>query len=365
MKHWLKISILSLTISAQAIHASGLLIYAAIAPFAPFIAANTISTYRSLMDFGKNFQPDFDKLNLFTISPTDETPSDRITPLEVCQTIKNGNRLNLEGKYVEINNKPYRLSCHIPTNSQSILIHNPGYDGYAGSAPIKFAWAGKEATNLLKNNLIPSNTTVVCFEGPVNYPSTFSFGGEFDQKCLNFVYQETKKNNPEGSIIISGDCKGATGVLNYLTNSEYNKNNDFDPIKAIILESPSSSIAPFAENVAENHVPAGLRWTIPVIFKAAFYNCKWDKPTILDQADRMPDHIKVHIGYLKGDKAANPRDAAAIANALKNANKTVETFEHTDTSLGHGHLGESTGYQESVRKFLDEIVKKQLPKENI
>ena len=83
------------------------------------------------------------------------------------------------------------------------------------------------------------------------------------------------------------------------------------------------------------------------------------QPTILEKADEFPHHIRVHIGYLKGDKVANPRDTAAIITALNKAGKTVECFENTDTSLGHGHLGQSTGYQLSVRTFLDNIVKNQ------
>jgi hypothetical protein len=360
MKNWPKISFLSLVFAGQALNANvPLLIYAATAPFAPFIAANTASAYRSVMNFGQNFEPNLDNLNVFTLIPTHEkSESTPLKPVEVCQIIKDGHRLELEGRHVAINDKQYKLSCDIPKDCESIVVHNAGYDGYVGSAPIKFAWAGREATNLLKNNLIPDNTPVVCFEGPVNYPSTFSFGGEFDQKCLDFVYGQTRQNNPKASIILSGDCKGATGVLNYLSNRQYTDNGRLDSVKAAILESPSSSLAPFADNVAKNHVPAGLRWLIPLIFKGAFHNCKWDQPTILDKANDVPNHVKVHVGYLKGDKAANPRDAAAIVQALIAAGKNVESFEHTDTSLGHGHLGQSKGYQKSVREFLDTIVKK-------
>ncbi len=358
MKNWLKTSLLSVLFVSHAIHAcEGPAL--AVAAIAPHIAANVMATYRSAVTFGETFQPNLDNLNVFTITPVEKDAArEELQPLDVCRAIKEGRRQELDQKYVAIGEKQYQLSCEIPSNTSAIVVHSPGYDGYLGSAPIKFAWAGKEAINLLKNNIIPDNTPVVCFEGPVNYPSTFSFGGAFDQKCLDFVYNRVKENNPKASIILSGDCKGATGVLNYLINPQYKNDDKLKPVKAVFLESPSSSLAPFAENVANNHVPSGLRWTIPLIFKGAFHNCKWNEPTILDKTADIPDHIKLHIGYLCGDKAANPRDTAAIVQALQNAHKEVESFEDTNLSLGHGHLGQSTGYQQSVRAFLDRIVQK-------
>jgi len=357
MKNWLKISLLSLAFLGHAMHA--MITTAAIAvPFA-IPAAKLYSYYHAAINFGKSFQPTLDNLKVFTLSPATATDRKTLTPFEMCKAIQEGRRQELEGQYIKVNDKHYLLSLGIPKNAANIVVHSAGYDGPAGNAKLKHAWAGIEATNLLKNNLIPDNTPVVFYQAPVNYFSTFSFGGEFAQKCLNFVVEQNIENNPSASIALSGDCVGATGVFNWLTNQNYTHDGKFKNIKAFFAESPSSSFAPFADNVAQNHVPCGLRWTIPLIFKAAFPNCKWEQPTILDKASALPDHIQYHIGYMPTDKAANPRDAQAIANALQNAGKKIEVCSATDSSLSHGKLGLDAGYQQSVRTFLDKIAQAQ------
>jgi len=200
----------------------------------------------------------------------------------------------------------------------------------------------------------------VFYQAPVNHFSTFSFGGAFAQKCLNFVVEKNIESNPTASIIVSGDCVGTTGVFNWLTNPIYKDDSKFNHIKAFFAESPSSSIEPFADNIAKNHIPYGLQWIIPLVFKAAFPNCEWGQPTILNNADKLPEHIHYHIGYIPTDKAANPRDAEAIAQALTQAGKKIELCAATNSTLSHGKLGLDEGYQQSVQEFLKEATAEQV-----
>ncbi len=171
------------------------------------------------------------------------------------------------------------------------------------------------------------------------------------------MVKKTVENNPNSSIILTGICKGATTVNNYLTNPQY-QNGSSSHIKAVVLESAASSVAPYASQIARHHVPSGVQWTIPIIFKNFLYPyAPWNKPTIIDNAAQFPRTIPVHIGFLAGDKNLDPEDTNSIIEALRKSGINVESYKETDPQLKHARLGQSKGYQQSVQQFLSNIVK--------
>lgn len=358
MKNWLKITALSLPFLGNAIHA----VYEL--PVLATIAGSIIASRardRYAQKAQESFQPDIDNLNVFHLKRAEKNDTHKtIKPIEISEAQSKGKLKELDGHYVEINNhEHWKLSYGLPKDSKTIMIHHAGYDGYLGSAKIKFAWAPISTIRLIQNNLVPNDATVVCFEGPGNYPTTCTWGGEFDQKCLDFIVKKTVENNTDSSIILTGLCKGGTAISNYFTNTQYH-NENLKHIKAVILESIPSSVAPYADRVAKCHVPSGLQWTIPLVFKGFLYPyAPWNASTIIDKADKFPSNIPVHISWLANeqDDQVDPNDTRAIAEALKKQVKEIQTYQETDNSLRHGRLGQSEGYQQSVRTFLDKIVK--------
>lgn len=292
-------------------------------------------------------------LNILTFIPslTSKHPTRSIEA--VCTAVNKGENHQNQDSTIQINNQIFDLSCQIPSNCQKIFIYVSGYSGVSGNARYKYAGTGAAATYKNYLNNIIKDAPCISFDGPVNYRSTFNFGQKSDQDCLNTIYEETVKQNPEAEIILVGTCKGATTILNYLTHPE-NKAK-LNNVKAVILESPSLSLEALTDHVAKNNVHKNLQWLLPYLFKAVFPNYTWNQPTVLDKSENIPSHISILIGSLVHDKVASHKDICTLLSTLKNSRKKAELVESSDKTLKHARLIESKEYQEKVNTFLKSL----------
>ncbi len=312
----------------------------------------------------KNLVPKLENLNELTMSPISSCPKNKLRTIdEVCTAIRDGkNKINNK-KCVEIKLPPedkifYKLSIKIPSRDNGIIsITVPSYAGLSGNARYKYAGSGAYTTfKYIQAGLYAPNSSLISFDGQLSYRAYFNYGQQLDQACLNTIYEQTIKNNPKAKIVLYGSCKGASTILNYLTNPEYQKNK-FENIKAVILESPSISLESITKHIAKNHLPKSLQPVLPHLFGAFFPNYKWGAPTMIDYASNLPNHIPILIGYLQQDKTANYRDVLKIYEVFEKAGKNkIQLFKSSNTLLKHGHLSKANDFQQRVQEFLKQNV---------
>jgi|GEM_PF-1378824 len=302
-----------------------------------------------------------ENLNVLTLKPRGlsfaNSKQDILTVDQVCTAIHKGQNAKNNDKYVKLEYYApplFELSTQIPSDYKgTIYINVSGYAGMLGNARYKYAGSGAYTTfNYLKAKLMPPNAICISFDGRVSDRAYFNFGQELDQDCLNTVYEETIQKNPHATIVLSGSCKGATTILNYLTNpNNMGKDNNFSHIKAVFLESPSISLERVTNQVANKYLYGFCR-PLYHLFRLTFPNYKWNEKNMLDWATNLPSHIPILIGYLRQDKVANYEDILKIAQRFKQAGKNVEVFESQHQLLKHGHLSKDENFQKAVQNFL-------------
>jgi hypothetical protein len=296
------------------------------------------------------------KLNILSFSPTNNPQGENKTIEQVCSAIQKGTCDQNNNTHIHINNHTFNLSNTIPSQAnQTMFIYVSGYAGMSGNARYKYAGAGAHATYKYIQRGCMENAPCISFDGQVNDRRSFNFGQKLDQDCLNQVYQETIKRNPQSNVVLVGSCKGATTILNYLSHTN-NNNDQFKNIKAVILESPSISLEALTNHVARSHIPTILQGLLPKLFKIVFPNYSWNQPTILDNANNFPATIPVFIGCSTTDKVASYQDIVTIEKRLRESNVPVQLFQHTDPQIKHGQLSNVTQYQQAIKTFLNRSV---------
>jgi len=276
---------------------------------------------------------------------------------EVCTNIQKGHNVENEDKYIEITRGiVFKLSTKIPSGDQGVIcIYVPGYSGMSTRTPYKYAGSGAYSTfNFLKAGIMPKDAVCVSFDLKDEL-AKFNFGQELDQGCLNTIYEKTIEQSPRAKVVLFGSCRGATLILNYLTNPEYKEKN-FGPIKAIVLESPAISLDTLTDQVATSYL-YGNSWALRPVFSYAFSSYKWGQKTMIDNADNFPSSIPALVGYFEQDKLANPRAVEAIVSKFKDKNKNIEGFKSANTQLRHSQLSKAEDFQEKARSFLGQHVK--------
>lgn len=293
------------------------------------------------------------QLNPLVFEPTEHGQGKLSSIPLVCKRIEKGCYFKNDNIHVTINNKTYNLSYKIPSGKKGrICIFVSGYSGKMSGSMYRYKGSGAYAVyRHLKHNVMRENVWI-SFDGPVSYRKTFNFGQELDQSCLHEIYTEVVRRNPEAEIIFVGLCKGATTILNYLTNTAYT--DTFDPVKAIILESPLVSFETCTKKIARSKLPWPFGSFLPGFFRVAFPNYKWDQPTILQAAPNFPTHIKVFIGCSHHDSVAPCKDAHKIKTCLKNKQIDVDFFEEHDKDIKHALLTSCPQYQNRVESFIQQ-----------
>lgn len=352
MNNYLKISFLGFAFIVQSIkphnpkHATLLAAGAIVATAASYYYLRTPLTIDTQLDH----------LNVLTFTPKNST--DQITQTksihEICTNIQQDNGSLNEGVGIQIGDTEYTLSCDVPTGvTGNITINVSGYAGMSGNARYKYAGAGAYGTaKYIQNGLIQQGTCIA-FDGQVNDRRSFNFGQQLDQQCLDTVIRAVIARNPEAKITLVGSCKGGTTILNYV--ADLNNKDVVGSIKAVLLESPSSSLEALSDQVAQNYLPTPLQSVLPQLFALVFPNYIWNQPTILDNANNFPDHLSGLIGCLPHDKVASHQDIRMIFDSLKQHGKRVELFTCHDEKFKHGHLSEDPQFQEKVKHFYRSI----------
>lgn len=299
-----------------------------------------------------------ENLNVLSIRPAMNCIEHRRRTIdEVCIAIQNGHNAQNNNTYVVMEQgaakkiQLLQLSTELPSDYPgTIALYVSGYAGMSGNARYKYAGNGAYSTfNYLKAGLIPLHAVCISFDGHVNDRVHFNFGQELDQDCLNTMYEAIVKRNCKARIVLVGACKGATTILNYLTNPK-NKDKDFSRIKAVLLESPSISFEQVTSQVANKYL-YGYGRPLSYLFQFVFPNYTWNQPTMLDSAANFPRHIQALIGCLRQDKIANYEDVLAIVRCFKDAGKNVEVFESQNRELPHGHLSKAEDFQKKLRSY--------------
>lgn len=332
MKRLLHTSLLSMFLIAQCLHARSALYKWITAPLKVDI--------------------NLKNLNILTFTPTVHPHGVMRSIDTVCTAIQRGQGNKNDTTHTVLDTKILNLSCAIPSGykNKTIFIYVSGYAGPFSTARYKYAGSGAYSAYMCFEQGIMHDAPCISFDAPVNYPSSFNLGQKLDQDCLDAVYQETVRLNPEAHIVLVGLCRGATTILNYLTNPS-NKRN-FEPIKAVILESPILSLEALINQVTQTQVPKDLGLVLPYLLQATLPNYEWNQPTIIQHASAFPDHIPILMSGLVHDTIASYQDICAIIQSLKDAQKNIDFFACDAPEIKHANLVIVKDYQEKVHTFL-------------
>lgn len=298
----------------------------------------------------RSFYPTLKKLHTLTLEPLKKVPGHYLELPDFIDHIKTNKSVNTPVAMP----KSFSASSDgvINVNQNPIALFSRGYAGLGSRA--RFRGVGNGAYYALRyidNQII--NTPCITFDYPDNR-ATFDFGQTIDQACFATVYHEVNKYYD--AIILAGLSRGATTILNVLASPPAGQS--LDPIKAVILESPSISFKTFSKSVAKNY----LRWLphaetiLYKFYKFWFPNYNSCAPTILDTAHNIKNKdLPILIAHLKQDKCVSLEDMELLRDTLKNAgmeNVHLAVIDDPSPHMRHARLILSPQYHQAANAFL-------------
>jgi len=309
--------------------------------------------------------PKLEDFHLLTYMPTDavDNADNKLSIDDIDQAIKTGNRTNLNGRYTAMADKSVKLVSDIPSGvTGTLYIYVSGLAGRSSSAPYQHPSNGAATVYKLFERGIIKNAPCVSFAGPTQYRRTVNFGQELDQECLNMVYEEVVKRNPQAKIVFLGVCIGATTILNYLAGP-LGGIEKFSHLHAVVLESPYISFNEVVRHMGNSYLPFGLKWLLPAVFKQWFINAKTDisSTQILKSYKNIPTNVKMFISCLKNDAVCSRQNIEKIKKSLDgNLQEPVQVFdcpavyqyEGTTKTAKHGRLFGISENQTAITDFL-------------
>lgn len=72
--------------------------------------------------------------------------------------------------------------------------------------------------------------------------ATLNLGQDYDQQCIDVVYEAVRKKNEYRKIVLMGVSRGSLAILNYLGNQKLN-DPKFDQLRAVVLLEPPTQPA--------------------------------------------------------------------------------------------------------------------------
>jgi len=281
-----------------------------------------------------------------------ETHQQHLSIHTVIQSLRNNQPVNA---CISLRNKKVLIHSGVPRKdekSSAIIIYCPGYSGPLGNARYKYKGGGAySVSKAISSGII--NTTTMTFDFPTDSLNTFNFGQTDDQGCVKLVYNYVVKKHPNRPIILFGDCRGATTILNFIASCRNWKH--IENVKAVVLFYPSLSLQHLSKQVSENYLswmPYSNRF-LHAFFLAIFPRYKANTRTILDIKNCVPPQLPILICCLKNDAIVSYKEVEILARHLKKSNNPfVHLFTIQSPLLKHGKLTESYESAQMVNLFL-------------
>lgn len=198
------------------------------------------------------------------------------------------------------------------------------------------------------------NGTTVTFDYPTDTRRAFTAGQEDDLICLKKVYDEVAKHNPDAHIVLVGDCKGGTTILNLISHPLYY--NQLPQVKGVLVESPPASIKHVAYNIADRWLWAlpGSKHLVHGLFKfamPAYDSCDQVHSILNAKKEHIPADLPIFIGRIQNDDIANDMIIEDMIQKLKeNGNQKVHLYT-TSEKIMHARLGKVAEYQQAANDF--------------
>lgn len=203
-----------------------------------------------------------------------------------------------------------------------------------------------EASTLVFAAHIPS--TCVTFEFDDDRRS-FNFGQKGDLARLSLIYEELAQTH---ELVLFGSCRGGTTVLNLLSNPDTPYKNS---IKALVLESPSLSLAKLSEHVGKNY----LGWMprsgsiIHTFFRTWFPNYNAHFPSCLNQLINIPHDLPILIGHVENDKVIAWSEIHDLVKGLvETGHNHVYLARIIDPAITHARLNTNEQFRNVLNAFL-------------
>ena len=272
----------------------------------------------------------------------------------LIETIRNHQPVNA---YIPIHTKKVFIHSGIPRKDEkqnAIILYCPGYSGPFGNARYKYNGGGVySVSKAIASGII--NTTTLTFDFPTDNLKNFNFGQTDDQYCLQLVYDYVVKKHPNRPIILFGDCRGATTILNFIASCKDWKH--ITAVEAVILFYPSVSLRHLSKQIAKNYLP----WIphadrlLHAFFVSIFPCYKENFTTIFDIKRCVPPQLPILICCLEDDSVVSHEEVEAIAQHLRQSdNPNIHLFTIRNPLLKHGKLTESYESAQIVNLFLKE-----------
>jgi hypothetical protein len=203
-----------------------------------------------------------------------------------------------------------------------------------------------EASTLVCAANIPS--TCVTFEFDDDRRS-FNFGQRGDLTRLSLIYEELAQTH---ELVLFGSCRGGTTLLNLLSNPDTPFKSS---IKALVLESPSLSLAKLSEQVGKNYLGwmPGSGSLIHTFFKTWFPSYDAHFPSCLNQLANIPQELPILIGHVENDKVIAWSEIHDLVKGLiKSGHNHVYLARIVDPAITHARLNSNEQFRNVLNAFL-------------
>jgi hypothetical protein len=203
-----------------------------------------------------------------------------------------------------------------------------------------------EASTLICAANIPSTCVTFDFN---DTRRSFNFGQQGDLTRLSLIYEELAQAH---ELVLFGSCRGGTTVLNLLSNPDTPYKSS---IKALVLESPSLSLAKLSEQVGKNY----LGWMprsgslIHTFFKTWFPSYDAHFPSCLNQLTNIPHDLPILIGHVENDKVIAWSEIRDLVKGLiETGHNHVYLSRIVDPAIAHARLNSNEQFRRVLNAFL-------------
>lgn len=263
----------------------------------------------------------------------------------------------------------------VTQDSQTIFIYSPGWLVGPRGKTVRSDGFNKDITVDLSGGVgaylvyrymrfgILSGTTVT-FDYPTDALAHINGGQTPDVEILRRVYDAVVSYNPKARIVLVGDCKGGTTILNLISHPEYGKG--LEQICAVLVESPPLSLTHIGDTIA-----AQWLWWLPYSKELLQKFFGWAAPAV-QEFDKehsiikaphahVPQNIPIFLGCITPDDIASATDIRNIAQHIQMAGNShvflfstpawVQDATGKKFKLMHARLGKLPAYQEAANAF--------------
>lgn len=303
------------------------------------------------------FIPSIESLHVHTLTALNETP-ENTNPVSIRSFIARSaqNEKNSDAGYIHIRSKETKelenkvIAAHkgimLSAQAELVIIASRGYtfNITLGEAIPRKGGGLLDAYQRIRDNIF--HAPVVTFDYPDDR-ALFNFGQKLDQQCLEFVYQQVRKQCPNAQIILFGSCRGAKCVLEFATKKPKN-------LSAIILESPFISAKEMTLQIGKSYAPIipGAAALTYGIFKLYFPNFKDQKETLRRKIHRIPN-VPIFIAHRTHDTLVSNRQVHDLIRLLRKAGiSNIYFFTTEDDAENHARMMHLEPAQQAVNAFL-------------